>query len=203
MLTSLAKLFDSARNAPFSKLKINYFIVEHGKSCVLYEISNIDPFNETCKPDSQYVKNHCKEFPHNCKHCCEDWEIILPIHCFCDKLPHCPDKNCDRPAKMEYDECSDENCPCRNGGTCKEPTHPRATAEDITCSCPTGFSGRYCQYITRICKETRITSKSPSIKTCSGNSDAKCYSLLENINIICEILQYESQTHNIPNCTNV
>ncbi|XP_052099850.1 protein jagged-1b-like isoform X2 [Mytilus californianus] len=177
---------------------------ERGKYCVLYDISNIDPFNEICKPGSQYVKNHCNVFPQNCKDCCEDCKIILPIKCFCVKQLHCPDRNSDRPAKMEYDKCSGTHCPCRNGGTCsKDPTRTRATAEDIKCSCSTGFSGLYCQDITRICKENSSASKLQSIKTCSGNSDAKCYRLKNNITSICEIPQYQSQTYNITNCTNV
>ncbi|XP_052099853.1 uncharacterized protein LOC127734162 isoform X4 [Mytilus californianus] len=144
--TELIKSDEHAFRAALNPLNVfgDDIDAERGKYCVLYDISNIDPFNEICKPGSQYVKNHCNVFPQNCKDCCEDCKIILPIKCFCVKQLHCPDRNSDRPAKMEYDKCSGTHCPCRNGGTCsKDPTRTRATAEDIKCSCSTDQSQTY------------------------------------------------------------
>ncbi|XP_076094233.1 uncharacterized protein LOC143064911 isoform X1 [Mytilus galloprovincialis] len=174
-------------------------------SCLLHDMSdkNVDPFIDTCKFGSRKVKKKCNESPQSCKDCCEDCEMLLPIVCFCDEILHCPVENSDRPAKMEYNKCVDDYCPCQNGGNCsKDPEVSLATAKDIKCSCPEGFSGHYCQHIPiRICEEQLSTSMLQT-KICSRNYDAKCHISQNNSTFICKIPQHQSETHNIPNCTN-
>ncbi|XP_076094238.1 uncharacterized protein LOC143064911 isoform X3 [Mytilus galloprovincialis] len=103
----------------------------------------------------------------------------------------------------EYNKCVDDYCPCQNGGNCsKDPEVSLATAKDIKCSCPEGFSGHYCQHIPiRICEEQLSTSMLQT-KICSRNYDAKCHISQNNSTFICKIPQHQSETHNIPNCTN-
>ncbi|XP_063419710.1 uncharacterized protein LOC134704857 isoform X2 [Mytilus trossulus] len=178
-------------------------------SCLFHDMSdkNVNPFIDTCKIGSQEVNDTCNKSPHSCKDCCEDCRMILPIICFCDEVLHCPDNNSDRPAKMEYDKCKGDYCPCRNGGNCSSKVSPkRATAKDIICSCPKGFSGHYCQHKpNRICEEQLSTSmlktKNCSKKYDAKNNDAKCHISQNNTIFICKIPKDPSETHNIPNCT--
>ncbi|XP_014090366.3 uncharacterized protein slow [Bactrocera oleae] len=76
--------------------------------------------------------------------CCSGWEREFPKSDYCSKPI-----------------CSTE---CQNGGTCTEPD---------TCSCPAGFSGKFCEHDINECKEAK-----PCDQTCVntiGSYFCKCH----------------------------